>query len=64
MRYPADSEYQNNENKLFDTLNNSDQILVADIKCIMRTSSLQSFVSLGDQGDPTEPLIRKCCQAG
>ena len=35
------------------------KILIADVKCIMRTSFLQSFVSLGDQGDPTEPLIRK-----
>ena len=34
-------------------------MLIADVKCIMRTSFLQSFVSLGDQGDPTEPLIQK-----
>ena len=40
------------------------KILIADFKCTMRTSFLPSFVSLGDQGDPTEPLIRKCCQAG
>ena len=40
------------------------EILIADVKCIMRTSFLQSFVSLVDQGDPTEPLIQKCCQAG
>ena len=35
------------------------KLLIADVKCIMRTSFLQSFVSLGDQGDPTEPLIQK-----
>ena len=48
----------------FGTYYEACKILIADVKCIMRTSFLQSFVSLGDQGDPTEPLIRKCCQAG
>ena len=33
------------------------KILIADVKCTMRTSFLLSFVSLGDQGEPTEPLI-------
>ena len=34
------------------------KILIADVKCIMRTSFLQSFVSLGDQGDPTEHCVK------
>ena len=33
------------------------KILIADVKCTMRTSSLLNFMSLGDLGDPTEPLI-------
>ena len=34
-------------------------IIIVYIMCTMRTSFLLNFVSLGDQGVPTEPLIRK-----
>ena len=31
------------------------KLLIADIKCITRTSFLPSFIFLGDQGDPVGP---------
>ena len=34
------------------------KIIIADVKCMMRTSFLQSFVSLGNQGDPTEHCVK------
>ena len=35
------------------------KIFIADVMCTMKTSLLPSFVSLGNQGDPTVPIIRK-----
>ena len=42
----------------FGTYYEACKILIADVKCTMRTSFLQSFVSLGDQGDPTEHCVK------
>ena len=42
----------------FDMYYEACKILIADVKCTMRTSFLQSFVSLGDQGDPTEHFVK------
>ena len=36
------------------------KIVIADVKCTMKTSFLHRFVSLGDQGDPAESPKPPC----
>ena len=36
------------------------KILIADVKCTMKTSFLPRFMSLGDQGDPADPSKPPC----